>query len=85
MMITGIAPLLVASAAGYWVLTNASKEKGRMKKLGQILGLIIVVVSMAGAACKVYYLVSACQSGMAMSGKAACPFPFFASPAPASK
>lgn len=84
-MIHGVSGLLVATAAGYWVLTNASKEKGQIKKLGQILGLIIIVVSMAGAACKVYYCVSACQSGGMMSGKAACPFPFSSPPAPASK
>ena len=57
MMMTGhsAAPLLIAAAAGYWVMTQAEHEKGGVRKLGQYLGLAIVVASIIGSACKIYY------------------------------
>lgn len=61
--------LLVAAAAGYWVLTLANKEKGRIKNFGQLLGLLIIVVSVALTACKIYRMTN-CSPFM---GKA-CPF-----------
>lgn len=79
MMIHGIGLLLISSALGYWVLTQSEKEKGKVKKLGSWLGLIIIVTSLAGVACKVYYCIAACQAGGMMSGKA-CPFPFSKGP-----
>ena len=63
MMGGGIGALLIASAAGYWVLTQAGKERGREKQIGRLLGLLIIVVSLGGALYKVYVL-SACR-GMA--------------------
>ncbi len=72
MMEHGISVLLVTSAVGYWTLTAAGKEKGRVKTLGQYLGLLIIVLSLASAACKVAYAVKACQMGGGMYGK--CPF-----------
>lgn len=70
-MIYGVSSLLISAAAGYWVLTQASGEKGRVKKLGQLLGLAIIAVSVLGAGCKLYYLGKI--SGFCPSG-AACPF-----------
>jgi hypothetical protein len=73
MMGHGISVLLVTSAVGYWTLIAAGKEKGRVKTLGQYLGLLIIVLSLASAACKVYYTVQACQASGGMYGKN-CPF-----------
>ncbi len=59
----GMSMLLITSAVGYWTLTSAGKEKGRIKTLGQYLGLLIIVLSLASGACKTYYAVKACQGG----------------------
>ncbi len=67
-MTHGIAPLLISAAAGYWVVTQAAGQKARMKKLGQILGWGIVLVSVLGASCKLYAL----ATGQPM-GKMYCP------------
>lgn len=67
-MMYGVAGLLIAAAAGYWVMTLADSQKGNLKKFGQYLGLAIVVVSVLGTACKIYCL-SAGQV-CPMSGKA---------------
>jgi hypothetical protein len=67
---------LIAASAGYWVLTHASKERGRVKRLGQWLGMIIIVVSLCGAAFKLY-LFSACwgqgKAFISCTGGKACP------------
>ena len=74
MMGHGISVLLVTSAVGYWTLTAAGKEKGRVKTLGQYLGLLIIVLSLFGAASKIYCAVQACHaSGGYLSGKG-CPW-----------
>lgn len=84
MMAHGISVLLIATAVGYWTLTNANKEKGRVKKLGQFLGLLIIVISLLGTFCKIACAVKACQMGKGaacgtmlgggMGGGKACPF-----------
>ena len=78
MMGHGMSVLLVTSAVGYWTLTAAGREKGRVKTLGQYLGLIIVVLSLASAACKVYCMVtsSSCPmvGGMSRGMGKSCPF-----------
>lgn len=76
MMGHGMSVLLVTSAVGYWTLTSAGREKGRVKTLGQYLGLLIIVLSLAAGACRAYYMVKACQAGK-MGGYGAaknCPF-----------
>ncbi len=73
MMVSSIAPLLIASAAGYWVLTLAGREKGRIKTLGNLIGLIIIVISLAGAGLKIYCCLSACASSGKM-GMMNCPY-----------
>jgi hypothetical protein len=73
MMGHGMSVLLITSAVGYWTLTSAGREKGRVKTLGQYLGLLIIVLSLAAGACKAYYTVKACQMGGGMYSKA-CPF-----------
>ncbi|MDO8730701.1 MAG: hypothetical protein Q7J69_05940 [Candidatus Omnitrophota bacterium] len=64
---------MVTSAVGYWTLTAAGKEKGRVKTLGQYLGFLIIVLSLAGAALKVACSVQACKAGGGMYSKN-CPF-----------
>ena len=54
----GVGPLLIAAVAGYWVLERAETHKGRLKKLGQFLGGLILVVSLIGVACRVWCLIA---------------------------
>lgn len=54
----GVGLLLISAAAGYWVLTQAAGQKNQMKKIGNFVGLIIIVVSLLGTACKIYYQVT---------------------------
>ena len=69
MFLHGVSSLLITSAVGYWVLTIAQKEKGQMKKTGQMLGIIIVLVSLVGVGCKIYALATGCPTS-----KIACPY-----------
>lgn len=62
-MIGGSGMLLLAAAAGYWVLErSASHNKGNLKRVGQAVGWFVILVSLAGVACKVYSL-AACKGG----------------------
>lgn len=74
-MIHGVSTLLVAAAAGYWVLVQSTHQRDRVKMLGQWLGLVIIVVSVAGTACKLYTLATgkSMSSMMCPAGKS-CPF-----------
>ncbi len=73
-MIYGISSLLIAAAAGYWVLAQSGSQKGRVKQLGQFLGLLIIVVSVVGAGCKLYYQWNGKACPMGRGGwKAMCP------------
>ena len=45
MMCAGIAVILLALAAGYLVLLKADKAEGKLKKIGKIIGWVIVVVT----------------------------------------
>ena len=60
----GVALLLLSSAVGYWVLERASGQKKDLKTIGQVVGGLIIAISLLGVACKVYYLAT---------GKAICP------------
>ncbi len=57
-MIHGVGLLMISAAAGYWVLTLSVKEKGRVKTLGNVLGFLIIAISVLGSACKIYSLVN---------------------------
>ncbi len=75
MMSHGISTLLITSAVGYWVLIHAQKEKGRIKMLGQWLGLAIIVFSVASTGCKVYCAATGTSCSMMGKGMSkACPF-----------
>jgi len=74
----GVGILLIALAAGYWVLTLADKERGQLKKVGKALGLIIIGVSLVGTACKIYVLTKGGQpfpgKGLFCPSGRSCPF-----------
>lgn len=42
---------LIGLALGYWVLTHAEREKGTLKRIGKVIGWIILVVSLIGPLC----------------------------------
>ena len=46
-----IVAYLISLAVGYWVLTLAEKEKNTNKKIGKVVGWIIIVVSLIGPLC----------------------------------
>ena len=69
----GVSLLLISAAAGYWVLAQSEKEKGRVKKMGQLLGLAIIAVRVAGTVCKIYYL-STSGKGAFCPPSPLCPF-----------
>ena len=61
MMAQGISASLIAASFGYWTLTSAGKEKGRVKGLGQLIGLLIILLSLLGTFCQVSYAIRSCQ------------------------
>ena len=74
MIAHGVALLLLTAAVGYWVLERASNQKKELKMVGQIVGALIIAISLLGVACKIYYLATgkaACPPGM-YPGKRAC-------------
>ena len=56
MMSHGVALLLLSSAVGYWVLERASGQKKDLKTIGQVVGGLIIAISLLGVACKIYGL-----------------------------
>ena len=72
-----VAPLLFSAAAGYWVLERAQHQRGRLRALGRGIGWLIIVVSIAGVACRSY----AMMTGACAGGKFSCPFKNMAPPA----
>ncbi len=71
-MTSGTGVLLLAAIGGYWVLERAATHKDGLKKIGQLLGGAIILISLIGVACKVWYA-AACLMGA--SGKGGlCPF-----------
>jgi len=42
--------LLLAAVGGYWVLERAETHKGVLRRVGQFLGWLIIIVSFTGAA-----------------------------------
>ena len=50
-MTHGVGILLLAAVAGYWVLERAAAHKGRLKQVGQLVGGLVIVMSLVGAVC----------------------------------
>lgn len=73
-MLSGTGVLLLSAVAGYWVLERASAHKGNLKRVGQLVGSAIIIISLLGVACRTWAL--ATGKGMhCPHGKAAwCPF-----------
>ena len=57
-MVHGVELLLVSAIGGYWVLERAETHTGQLKSVGRLLGAIIIVLSLAGVACRVWALSS---------------------------
>jgi len=72
-MTHGTGLLLLAAAGGYWVLERADKHKGTLKRVGQVVGGAIIVVSLIGVVCTVWSIVT-CGSGMYPAKSWMCPF-----------
>ncbi len=79
-MAGGIGVLLLAAVGGYWVLDRASTKKGQLQQVGQIVGSVILIISLLGVVCFLWCAVSgaSCPVGMkpfGRSGKAMfCPY-----------
>ena len=75
-MTHGTGLLLFAAVAGYWVLERSSGHKGDLKRVGQVIGWVVILASFAGLACKVWALSTGnapfCLLGE--KGKSFCPF-----------
>jgi hypothetical protein len=68
-----IAAYLFCMALGYWVLTLAEKEKGNNKKIGKVIGWVILVVSLAGPLCLAASALY-CRPGSACYSSSSCPW-----------
>ena len=44
--------LLLSAVAGYWVLERSLNHKGSMRRAGQILGAVVILLGIAGAVCQ---------------------------------
>ena len=66
--------LLLAAAAGYWVLEQAQTQKKNLKRVGRFLGWTIIVVSLVGMACRIWVAARSCSMTMSPGGRM-CPFP----------
>ena len=76
-MLHGIGVLLLGAVGGYWVLERAATHKGKLKQVGQLVGGVVIVLSLVGAALQIWNLAT-CQGicPMEKSGKGVflCPF-----------
>ncbi len=76
---------LANAAVGYWVFERASNQKKNVKAVGQVVGVLIIVLSFAGYACKSYYTAKCMKGGASMMpGSASMNCPFMPQP-PAAK
>ena len=55
-MADGSGLLLVSAAIGYLVLERSEKHKGGLKRVGRLLGSVIIIVSLIGVACRIWYV-----------------------------
>ena len=78
----GVGILLLTAVAGYWVLERAETHKGDLRRVGKVLGALIIAVSLIGIICTVWCLTS--SMGYCPFPKKAgyCPMGSQAAPAP---
>ena len=75
-MTHGAGILLFAAIGGYWVLERASTHKtGDVKRVGKVLGWVIILVSMMGVLCSVWCAARSKMGSCLMPGKGGfCPY-----------
>ena len=64
----GAGMLLLAAVGGYWVLERSASHRGRLKQVGQLLGGLIIIVSLIGVSCHVWHLTTG-KAGYSKWGK----------------
>ena len=69
-----IVAYLISLAVGYWVLTLADKEKNNTKKIGKVIGWIIIVVSLIGPLCLAGSAIRCVSNPAACSYSSNCPW-----------
>lgn len=52
-MMHDVVGLLISAAVGYWVIERADKHKGPVRRIGLLVGTLIVVASILSLACAV--------------------------------
>jgi hypothetical protein len=68
----GVEGLLLTALGGYFVVERSAAQKGRVRKIGQLVGVAVIVLSFFGIACRVWY---GATCPMHRSGKGwYCPF-----------
>lgn len=72
-MIVGTGVLLVAAAAGYWVVLQAEGRKRGLRRLGRWLGGAVIAISLLGTLCQLACCVTGKSCPMMGGGKAWCP------------
>ena len=68
----GVPLYLVTLALGYWVLRTAESQGKELKKIGQVIGVVIVLVSGVGLLCKAYWAWRSCCARSSSLGF--CPY-----------
>ena len=87
-MVQGAGLLLLSAVAGYWALERSASHKGNLKNVGQLVGWVVVVVSLVGVACRVLSAATGGGKWCPMKGSTMCPFSskdLTTAPAPSSK
>ena len=51
-MLHGTGFLLLTTVAGYWVLERAESHKGTLRRVGKLIGWVVIVGSLVGVACR---------------------------------
>ena len=69
----GAGILLLAAIGGYWVLERAQGHRGNLKRIGQLVGGVVIIVSLLGVSCKVYGLATG-KSYSKCSKRYYCPY-----------
>ena len=80
MMGSGSGLLLVGVIGGYWLLERAETHKGKLRRIGRVLGALVIVVSLLGAVFRGW---SACHWTKHRRGLGGWSCPFMSKPAPA--
>ncbi len=80
MLGSGSGLLLLGVIGGYWLLERAETHKGELKRIGRLLGAILIVVSLLGV---VFSGWTACRWTRHHQGRAGWSCPFMAKPTPA--